>query len=183
MQTFEDFERWANLQGGQTGLSRLLFEKLGVKVGQSAISAWFSKRKIPEDRREQLEELGWKGPWEWPKPEEIQVYQAGAAPYVPPFTGPQGPTGPWLGPGWRDSTLVGFPTSLESLDRMKEAAKVVLKALHAEGLQDLDPKMEEWLIDQYADGLAAGRTRQLLDERLARALELLREHRQGKGAE
>jgi len=54
-------------QGGQKGLAAKITEKTGEKIGQSGISAWYSERKIPVERRAVLEEMGWRGPWEWPK--------------------------------------------------------------------------------------------------------------------
>jgi hypothetical protein len=72
---------------------------------------------------------------------------------------------------------------MDRLDQVREASRVVFKALHAEGLKDVSPETEDWLVDQFADGLAAGRTRQQLESRLALALELLRKYRQGKAVE
>jgi transcriptional regulator with XRE-family HTH domain len=73
--------------------------------------------------------------------------------------------------------------AMDRLDQVREASRVVFKALHAEGLKDVSPETEDWLVDQFADGLAAGRTRQQLESRLALALELLRKYRQGKAVE
>lgn len=68
-QEFEVFESWVKKMGGQTGLVRAFRTRLKTQIGQPAISSWFSKRRIPEERREQLKALGWSGPWEWPDDE------------------------------------------------------------------------------------------------------------------
>jgi hypothetical protein len=80
------------------------------------------------------------------------------------------------------ATFHAGPTA-QAMDYGAEAARVVLTALRREGWEGKKPDVEEWLIQSFADGLAAGRSRQLLEARLALAIESIRANMQEKAAE
>lgn len=68
MPEFENFEAWVKAIGGQEALVSRFKKKFGEKtaISQSAISGWIKRRRVPEgERRDQLDELGYRGPMDW----------------------------------------------------------------------------------------------------------------------
>lgn len=75
---------------------------------------------------------------------------------------------------------LGGDEQANAIDHGREAARIVLTALRNQGLEgELDRQTEDWLIDQFADGLATGRSHAALVARLDFLLQGIQAIRRG----